>query len=92
MLLEDRFIGSNLVNFLIKNYFVINIDSLLILQIIKFTKIKVKKYKFLKLILLIKKLIYIIKKYKPVAIFNLGMTLQSDNQLINLTILLALIF
>ena len=68
------FIGSNLVNFLIKKYYVINIDKLTYASNKRahFNKSS-KFYKFYKTDLKNKdKLIKIIKKYKPNAIFNLG--------------------
>ena len=78
------FIGSNLVNFLIKkNYFVINIDKLTYSSNNQVHKNKSKKkYKFFKVdIINKKKLIYIIKKYKPVAIFNLAAETHVDRSI-----------
>ena len=90
------FIGSNLVNYLIqKNFLVINIDKLTYssnnLNNKKFSK---KKYKFFKLdINNKKKLLDIIKKYKPECIFNLAAethvdrSIDSPRQFINSNIL-----
>ena len=78
------FIGSNLVNYLIKKkYFVINID--------KFTyssnnynknKLSKKKYKFIKFDINNKtKLKKVIKKYKPECIFNLAAETHVDRSI-----------
>ena len=78
------FIGSNLVNFLIKKkYFVINIDKL------TYSSNKIahkhknsKNYKFYNLdICNKKKLINIIKKYNPSAIFNLAAETHVDRSI-----------
>jgi len=78
------FIGSNLVDFLIKKkYFVINIDlnkysksSFLI------NKSNIKKnYKFYKLDINSKKLLQILIKYKPDAIFNLAAETHVDRSI-----------
>ena len=69
------FIGSNLVNFLInKKFFVVNIDKLTYSSNKYNDKTRNKKnYKHIKLdINNKKKLIEIIKKYEPKAIFNLA--------------------
>ena len=67
------FIGSNLVNFLLKkNFYVINIDKLTYSANRLNTKNK-KNYRFFKKDINNKKdLIKIIKKYNPVAVFNLA--------------------
>ena len=68
------FIGTNLVNYLLnKNKFVINIDKLTYSSNNYVEKKRNKKnYRFFKVdIKNKKKLIQIIKKYKPHAIFNL---------------------
>tara|TARA_X000000950_G_scaffold53669_1_gene63757 strand:- start:6939 stop:7961 length:1023 start_codon:yes stop_codon:yes gene_type:complete len=78
------FIGSNLVNFLIKkNYYVINLDKLTYSA----SKLKVnyrskKNYKLIKIdINNKKKLIKIIQKYKPKAIFNLAAETHVDRSI-----------
>ncbi|MFL2717787.1 MAG: dTDP-glucose 4,6-dehydratase [Gammaproteobacteria bacterium] len=78
------FIGSNLVNFLIKkSFFVINIDKLTYSSNNYKNKNKNKKnYKFYKVdINNQKKLFHIIKKYKPVAIFNLAAETHVDRSI-----------
>ena len=78
------FIGSNLVNFLIKKkYFVINLDKLTYssntYNVILRTK---KNYKLIKVdINNKKKLINIIKKFKPKAIFNLAAETHVDRSI-----------
>ena len=78
------FIGSNLVNFLIKKkYYVINIDKLTYASNNRahFNK-STKFYKFYKTDLKNKdKLIKIIKKYKPNAIFNLAAETHVDRSI-----------
>ena len=77
------FIGTNLVNFLIKKkYFVINIDKL------TYSSNKLdasyrnrKNYKFIKLDINNKKLPGIIQKYKPSAIFNLAAETHVDRSI-----------
>ena len=79
----NGFIGSNLVNFLIKKkYYVINIDknkysngSYLL------KRNKVKNYKFFKLDINSKKLIKILAYYKPEAIFNLAAETHVDRSI-----------
>ena len=78
------FIGSNLVNFLIKKkYFVINLDKLTYSS----NKIKNnlrnnKNYKLIKIDLANKaKIIKIIKKFKPKAIFNLAAETHVDRSI-----------
>ena len=80
------FIGSNLVNFLIKkNCFVINIDKLTYSSnTYNNKKIKSKNYKFIKLDINKKdKLIKIIKNYKPKAIFNIAAETHVDRSIDN---------
>jgi len=77
------FIGSNLVNFLIKKkYFIINLDKL------TYSSNKLdannrsrKNYKFIKLDINSKKLTRIIQKYKPSAIFNLAAETHVDRSI-----------
>ena len=78
------FIGSNLVNYLIKKkYFIINIDKLTYSSNKYDDKIRNKKnYKLIKCdINSKKKLIEIIKKYKPKAIFNLAAETHVDRSI-----------
>ena len=78
------FIGSNLVNFLIKkNFFVINVDKLTYSSNNFKNKIKNKKnYIFYKLDINNKEeIIKIIKKYKPIAIFNLAAETHVDRSI-----------
>ncbi len=78
------FIGSNLVNYLIKKqYFVINLDKLTYSSNKYDSKIRSKKnYKFFKIdINNKKKLLQIIKKYKPSAIFNLAAETHVDRSI-----------
>jgi len=78
------FIGSNLVNFLIKkNYFVINIDKLTYSSN-KYNQslLPKNKYKFFKFDINNKnKLKNVIKKYKPVCIFNLAAETHVDRSI-----------
>ena len=78
------FIGTNLINYLIKKkYFVINIDKLTYSSN-KFNNItrNNKNYKLIKLdIVKKKKLINIIKKNKPIAIFNLAAETHVDRSI-----------
>ena len=79
----NGFIGSNLINFLNKKkYFVINIDknkyskgSYLLKNLSK------KYYKFYKLDINSKKIFHILKKYKPIAIFNLAAETHVDRSI-----------
>ena len=78
------FIGSNLIDFLIKkNYFVINVDKVSYSS--NFYNIKEhknsKKYKFIKCDLKNKKLKKIFYKYKPSAIFNLAAETHVDRSI-----------
>ena len=78
------FIGINLVNFLLKKkFFVINIDKLTYSSNNLAHKNKNKKYyKFYKFDINNKnKLVSIIKKYKPVAIFNLAAETHVDRSI-----------
>ena len=76
------FIGTNLVNFLLsKNFNVINIDKLGYSSN-KYEKIKNKKYKFYKVdINNKKKIISILLKHKPKAIFNLASETHVDRSI-----------
>ena len=78
------FIGSNLVDYLIKKkYFVINIDKLTYSSNRYKNKIRNKKnYKLVKLDIINKsKLIKIIKKNNPIAIFNLAAETHVDRSI-----------
>ena len=78
------FIGSNLVNFLIKKkYFVINLDKLTYSANKHNVGLRTKKnYKLIKVdINNKKKLINIIKKFKPKAIFNLAAETHVDRSI-----------
>jgi len=80
------FIGSNLVNFLIrKNFFVINLDKLTYSSNKYENKLRNKKnYKLIKIdIINQKKITKIIKKYKPKAIFNLAAETHVDRSIDN---------
>ena len=78
------FIGSNLVNFLIKKkFFVINLDKLTYSsnQYKSYLRNK-KNYKLIKVDLVNKKeIIKIIKKYKPSVIFNLAAETHVDRSI-----------
>ena len=76
------FIGTNLVNFLLsKNLYVINIDKLGYSSN-RYKKIKNKKYKFYKAdINNKKKIISILLKHKPKAIFNLAAETHVDRSI-----------
>ena len=79
------FIGSNLVNILIKKkYFVINIDKVTYSSNFYNVKnlLKNKNYKFIKLdINNSKKTFQILKKYKPHVIFNLAAETHVDRSI-----------
>ena len=78
------FIGSNLVNFLIKKrFFVINLDKLTYSSNKYKTALRTKKnYKLIKVDIINKrKLISIIRKYKPKAIFNLAAETHVDRSI-----------
>ena len=76
------FIGTNLVNYLLKkNFFVINIDKLSYSSN-QYNRKENKNYKFFKVdINNKKKLIEIIKRYKPKAIFNLAAETHVDRSI-----------
>ena len=80
------FIGRNLVNFLIKkNFHVINMNSMTY-SATKYdlNKINKKNILFLKLILIIKrKVLQILKRFKPKAIFNLAAETHVDRSIDN---------
>ena len=78
------FIGSNLVNYLIKKrYFVVNLDKLTYSANRYKSKIRNKKnYKLIKIdIVNKKKIVEIIKKYKPRIIFNLAAETHVDRSI-----------
>ncbi len=78
------FIGSNLVNFLIKKkFFVINLDKLTYSSNNYNNKLKTKKnYKLIKIDIINKnKLIKIIRKYRPDVIFNLAAETHVDRSI-----------
>ena len=78
------FIGSNLVNFLIKkNFFVINIDKLTYSSNkLAHKKKRNKNYKFFKLDISNKEKVFsVIKRYKPAAIFNLAAETHVDRSI-----------
>ncbi len=78
------FIGSNLVNFLIKKkYFVINLDKLTYSSNKQIVGFRTRRnYKLIKVdINNKKKIINIIKKYKPKAIFNLAAETHVDRSI-----------
>ncbi len=80
------FIGSNLIDLLIKKkFFVINVDKITyssnFYNVKEFEKSK--KYKFIKLDINDKKLYKILFKYKPVCIFNLAAETHVDRSIDN---------
>ena len=78
------FIGSNLVNYLIKkNFFVINLDKLTYSSsLYKKNYLSKKRYKFFKLDINNKeKLRSIVRKYKPECIFNLAAETHVDRSI-----------
>jgi len=78
------FIGSNLVNFLIKkNYYVINLDKLTYsANKYKNKLLNNKNYKLIKVdIINKKKITQIINKYKPKVIFNLAAETHVDRSI-----------
>jgi len=80
------FIGSNLIEYLInKNYFVINIDkSNYSANPYNLKHLKKKRYVFFKTDIANKKKIYkILKKFKPVGIFNLAAETHVDRSIDN---------
>ena len=79
------FIGSNLVDFFIKkNFFVINVDKLTYSSNKYKSKLRNNKnYKFIKLDINSKKLTKILKKYKPIGVFNLAAETHVDRSIDN---------
>ena len=79
------FIGTNLVNYLIKKrYFVINIDKLTYSSNKFVNKQRNKKnYKFFKIDIKNKNFSKILNKYKPNAIFNLAAETHVDRSIEN---------
>lgn len=78
------FIGTNLVNFLLKKkYFIINLDKLTYSSTKYKSNLRNKKnYKFIKVdIINNKKIINIIKKFKPSVIFNLAAETHVDRSI-----------
>ena len=80
------FIGSNLIELLIKkNYFIINIDKISYSS--NFYNVKEfkssKQYKFIKCDINNKKIKNILNKYKPIAIFNLAAETHVDRSIDN---------
>ena len=78
------FIGSNLIEYLIgKNYFVINIDkSSYSANPYNLKHLKKKKYAFYKIDIGNKKKLYqILKKYRPIGIFNLAAETHVDRSI-----------
>ena len=76
------FIGSNLVNYLIKKVLVINVDKLTYSSnSYKRNRLPKNKYKFLKFDINNKKLIETIKKYKPECIFNVAAETHVDRSI-----------
>jgi dTDP-glucose 4,6-dehydratase len=80
------FIGSNLINLLLKkNFQVINLDKITYSSNFYNTKdfIKNKNYKFIKCDINDKKLINIFSKYKPACVFNLAAETHVDRSIDN---------
>jgi len=79
----NGFIGSNLVNFFLrKKYFVINIDkNKYVKNSYLLRNIKNKNYKFYKLDINSKRILDILKYYKPDAIFNLAAETHVDRSI-----------
>ena len=80
------FIGSNLINYLIKKrYFIINLDKLTYSSNNYNDKSRnSKNYKLIKIDIINKnRIIEIIKKYKPQAIFNLAAETHVDRSIDN---------
>ena len=78
------FIGSNLVDFLIrKKFYVVNLDKLTYSSNnYKYSSRNKKNYKLIKVDIVDKnKIIKIIKKYKPKAIFNLAAETHVDRSI-----------
>ena len=82
------FIGSNLVELLLKkNFYVINIDKATYSSNFYNTKefIKLKRYKFIKLDISSRKINEIFSKYKPSGVFNLAAETHVDRSIDNPT-------
>ena len=80
------FIGSNLIELLLKkNFFVINIDKITYSSNFYNTREfeRLKNYKFIKCDIKDKKIIKILKKYKPKCIFNLAAETHVDRSIDN---------
>ena len=77
------FIGSNLIELLLKKYYVINLDKVSYSSNFYNTKefVKKKNYKFIKYDINNKKIIKIFNKYKPVGIFNLAAETHVDRSI-----------
>ena len=77
------FIGSNLIELLLKKYYVINLDKVTYSSNFYNTKefLKNKNYKFIKYDINNKKIIKIFNKYKPVGIFNLAAETHVDRSI-----------
>jgi dTDP-glucose 4,6-dehydratase len=76
------FIGSNLINILVKKYFVINIDKVTYASNFKNIHPNIKNYKFYKKDINNKVFIKnILKKYKPSIIFNLAAETHVDRSI-----------
>ena len=77
------FIGSNLIELLLKKYYVINLDKVTYSSNFYNTKefLKKKNYKFIKYDINNKKIIKIFNKYKPVGIFNLAAETHVDRSI-----------
>jgi len=77
------FIGSNLIELLLKRYYVINLDKVTYSSNFYNTKefVKKKNYKFIKYDINNKKIIKIFNKYKPVGIFNLAAETHVDRSI-----------
>jgi len=77
------FIGSNLIELLLKKYYVINLDKVTYSSNFYNTKefVKKKNYKFIKYDINNKKIIKIFNKYKPVGIFNLAAETHVDRSI-----------
>ena len=77
------FIGSNLIELLLKKYYVINLDKVTYSSNFYNTKefVKKKNYKFIKYEINNKKIIKIFNKYKPVGIFNLAAETHVDRSI-----------
>ena len=77
------FIGSNLIELLLKKYYVINLDKVTYSSNFYNTKefVKKKNYKFIKYDINNKKIIKIFNKYKPIGIFNLAAETHVDRSI-----------